>query len=225
MDVEEAASSSTTQRYLSTMQQQEVDQAFEQLFGYTWGTQFDLDEPQTRRERLLCRILGKRAAATILHTKSQRVVRASVHATKHAPPVAATFRQRPSPPNANHSLPLSASSVRQPSARLASATEPNTAATATKNTRHPPPPPPVGGGGVDSVLQALQEGHGTSTIAKTSADWEVFKDQTGLGDKLEEKAEGKDAFLNRQAFLTRVDHRTFELEKKDRDKERSKRGK
>jgi Bucentaur or craniofacial development len=62
-----------------------------------------------------------------------------------------------------------------------------------------------------------------STVQKTSNDWEQFKETTGLGDRLEEQAESSTAFLKRQDFLTRVDHRTFEIEKKDRDRERAKR--
>jgi hypothetical protein len=213
MDVEKEQPSSKSS-LLSTMQQLAVDRAFEQLFGYTWGTEFDLKEPQTRQENLLCRVLGKRAAATVLHSKNKRVIRVTaVKQVKHSSPTA----KRPSTQLSNKS------SVILTASPLAKVIEP----AKTTFTAQPLAVQVQGGpqGGVDQVLKALQEGQGTSTIAKTSADWEVFKDQTGLGGKLEEKAEGKDAFLNRQAFLTRVDHRTFELERSDRDKERTKRGK
>ncbi|GKY96476.1 hypothetical protein MPSEU_000607100 [Mayamaea pseudoterrestris] len=210
-DVDVAPSSflNQSQSHLSTMQQQDVDRVFEQLFGYKWGTQFDLGVPETRQEILLCRMLGKRAAATVLHTKSKskRVKRISAASEKPSSPIV-----RP-PLEETLLLPRAATGPTalnriEPVEIAAIAAAPIVATS----------------GNVDSVLKALEEGQGTSTIAKTSADWEVFKDQTGLGDKLEEKAEGKDAFLNRQAFLTRVDHRTFELERKDRDKERTKRG-
>jgi hypothetical protein len=63
-----------------------------------------------------------------------------------------------------------------------------------------------------------------TTIAKTSSDWETFKDESGLGTAIEEKARNKDSYLNRQDFLGRVDHRRFEVEKQERDRERAKRG-
>ena len=47
--------------------------------------------------------------------------------------------------------------------------------------------------------------------------------QYRLQDELEKKAQGKDAFLVKQDFMNRVDHRKFELEKEERDRERAKR--
>jgi hypothetical protein len=64
----------------------------------------------------------------------------------------------------------------------------------------------------------------TTTVAKTSADWEQFKETTGLGEKLEEQAESSTSYLKKQDFLHRVDHRKFELEKQERERERAKRG-
>ena len=79
-----------------------------------------------------------------------------------------------------------------------------------------------GGGGVDKLLQKLSKDNKVSTAAKTSADWDQFKDASGLGNKIEEHAESKDAYLKRQDFLQRVDHRKFELERQGREKERFK---
>ena len=63
-----------------------------------------------------------------------------------------------------------------------------------------------------------------STVRKTNDDWEQFKESDKqLQDELEKKAQGKDAFLVKQDFLNRVDHRKFELEKEERDRERAKR--
>jgi len=42
---------------------------------------------------------------------------------------------------------------------------------------------------------------------------------------LESRAEGNEAFLVKKDFLDRVDHRKFELEKQERDRERASRGK
>ena len=55
-------------------------------------------------------------------------------------------------------------------------------------------------------------------------DWEQFKDDSGLGETLEAAAQGNRAYLKKQDFLNRVDQRTFQLEKAERDKERAKRG-
>lgn len=81
------------------------------------------------------------------------------------------------------------------------------------------------GAGIDSVLQQIAGPSKITTVAKTSADWDVFKTETGLEAELEKKAQGKDAFLVKQDFLTRVDNRKFELERDERDKDRAKRGK
>ena len=45
-----------------------------------------------------------------------------------------------------------------------------------------------------------------------------------LQEELEKKAQGKDAFLVKEDFKSRVDRRKFELEKDVRDRERAKRG-
>lgn len=82
-------------------------------------------------------------------------------------------------------------------------------------------------GGIDSVLAELSGPQKISTITKTSADWDLFKDRSGLVDKeeLEKKTKGNDAFLVKKDFLQRVDVRQFEIEKKKRDKKRASSGK
>mmetsp|Transcript_3019 Transcript_3019/g.8725 ORF Transcript_3019/g.8725 Transcript_3019/m.8725 type:complete len:262 (+) Transcript_3019:41-826(+) len=79
-------------------------------------------------------------------------------------------------------------------------------------------------GGIDAVLANLGGPQKLSTVSKTSSDWDTFKDKTGLDDELEEKAKGKDAYLVKKDFLDRVDQRTFEVEKAERDRERAARG-
>ena len=86
------------------------------------------------------------------------------------------------------------------------------------------PPPPSAPGGIDAVLANLGGPQKLSTVAKTSSDWDTFKDKTGLDEELEEKAKGKDAYLVKKDFLDRVDQRTFEVEKAGRDRERAARG-
>ena len=82
--------------------------------------------------------------------------------------------------------------------------------------------------GVDNLLTELSRPEKLSTISKTSTDWDLFKAKNAdasLKEQLESRAEGNEAFLVKKDFLNRVDTRRFELEKKDRDRERSKRGK
>jgi hypothetical protein len=82
--------------------------------------------------------------------------------------------------------------------------------------------------GVDQLLNQIANGDDSMNVTtKTAADWETFKATAGGGlkDKLQEQALSKQAYLQRQDFLQRVDHRKFDLEKRERDQERSKRGK
>jgi hypothetical protein len=85
-----------------------------------------------------------------------------------------------------------------------------------------------GGGGVDDLLAEISKPEKLSAISKTSADWDLFKAKNAdatLGEQLENKARGNEAYLVKRDFLTRVDGRRFELEKAERDRERTKRGK
>ena len=84
--------------------------------------------------------------------------------------------------------------------------------------------PAKGNSKLDNVLAQLAGPTKISTVRKTNDDWEQFKESDKqLQDELEKKAQGKDAFLVKQDFLNRVDHRKFELEKEERDRERAKR--
>ncbi len=82
--------------------------------------------------------------------------------------------------------------------------------------------------GLDNLLQEMSRPEKLSTISKTSTDWDLFKSKNAdeaLKEQLESRAEGNDAFLVKKDFLDRVDHRRFELEKQERDRERASRGK
>ena len=81
--------------------------------------------------------------------------------------------------------------------------------------------------GLDTLLTTLSRPEKLSTISKTSADWDLFKTKNApeLKEELENKAQGKEAYLVKKDFLNRVDERRFEIEKGERDKERAKRGK
>jgi hypothetical protein len=77
---------------------------------------------------------------------------------------------------------------------------------------------------LDNVLKQIAGKKQMNTVEKTSNDWEGFKetDKT-LQDDLERTAQSKNAYLVKQDFLNRVDQRKFELEKVERDRERSRR--
>jgi hypothetical protein len=102
-----------------------------------------------------------------------------------------------------------ATSVAAPAAAPAAATAPAVAASNSN---------------LDTVLQQLSGPKRLNTVEKTSNDWESFKDaEATLKDELERTAQSKNAYLVKQDFLNRVDQRTFEIEKTQRDKERTSR--
>ena len=79
-----------------------------------------------------------------------------------------------------------------------------------------------GANNLDSLLTDLAGPSKVSTIAKTSSDWDTFKDKKGVGEELEKN--NKNGYLTKKDFLNRVDQRQFELEKAKRDVERARRG-
>jgi hypothetical protein len=202
MHEEEPKSNAGARLALSGMQEEAVNRAFEKLFGYPWGTYFAFHHGETsdskvslsRQENLLCEIFGAETAAQIL-LKNPTLQKKEIKVVRKP-----QYYKTPKP--------SASSAVSQPAPTASSKSQ---AATAPRK------------GGVQNLLQELSGPQTTTTVAKTHADWGQFKEQTGLGDKLEEQAESKAAFLKRQDFLERVDHRKFELEKKDRERERMQR--
>jgi len=75
-------------------------------------------------------------------------------------------------------------------------------------------------GRVDDVLEAIKGPKAVTTVAKSSADWDVFKEKEGLEDSL--KDAGQKGYLAKQEFLDRADHRAFERERDQRNAERAK---
>jgi Bucentaur or craniofacial development len=226
---------------LTPLQLQRVDDAFEELFGYKWGTLFELNssesESMTPAARVLCEILGPTAAARILQSRSSHATtETKSHTTVSLGGIASSVSTKPvAHKKQQHykASSIAASSVggTQSSERVTSKGPPLTTTTvsglaekattaaATATIKQAP-----ACSGVDSLLNQLNGPNKTSTIAKTAADWDQFKEVTGLGEKLEEQADSSTAYLKKQDFLTRVDHRTFELERKERDRNRAKRG-
>ncbi|XP_078724899.1 craniofacial development protein 1 isoform X2 [Lampetra fluviatilis] len=73
---------------------------------------------------------------------------------------------------------------------------------------------PGGAAGLSAVLGQIG-GKKTkmSTLEKSKMDWDQFKEGEGISDELATHNRGKAGYIERQAFLDRVDHRTFEIEK------------
>lgn len=172
---------------LSSIQKQRVDESFERIFGYKWGTEFQLPVQMSARERQFERVLGARIAAAVMRTGP-----------------AGRKRQLKAFKKPSHIYkPIVAATVTKPSSKAA----PRRSASAK---------------GMDSVLEGLQTKK-VSTVAKTHEDWDQFKDQTGLGEKLEAQTESNAAYLKRQDFLSRVDERRFDLERQERERSQLKR--
>ena len=185
-----------------------VDDAFERLFGYGWGTTFHLNESEmdsTKRE--LVKIFGVTTTARILNSRGSNK------------------RQKIS----QHTRILNYKDIQLPQEQQATVMETTvfagqTVQTARKQGSTKAKAPAAGNSKIDNVLAQLAGPKSISTVKKTDDDWEKFKESDKqLQDELEKKAQGKDAFLVKQDFMNRVDHRKFELEKEERDRERAKR--
>jgi len=74
--------------------------------------------------------------------------------------------------------------------------------------------------GLDSVLDDLKGPEKISTIAKTSTDWDGFKEKTGMSEEMEKAT--ANGYLVKKDFLNRCDTRQFENEKEGREKDRLK---
>lgn len=211
---------------LAPSQKKAVDEAFQELFGYSWGTSFQL--PRRRRlvsndetVNLLVQVLGPVRAARVLQSggaiRPRRKRQAKTTLVKWAKTTdsatAAGSSSSTTQPQKQYETKLFAGQKIQVAVASVKPKQTATAAAAASS------------GGIDNMLQQIAGPSKISTVAKTSADWDTFKTDTGLEAELEKKAQGKDAFLVKQDFLTRVDNRKFELERDVRDKERAKRGK
>lgn len=189
-----------------------VDESFERLFGYKWGTEFDFDENKVidSQARMLVEIFGPTKAARILKStatgpKRQKIATSSNSSSEHI-------------------------TINLPKSKTQTVIETKVfAGQAIQVTRQqmeePKPAVKAAGSSLDKVLAQLAGPVKISTVAKTSEDWEQFKQSDKqLQEELEKKAQGKDAFLVKEDFKSRVDRRKFELEKDVRDRERAKRG-
>lgn len=172
-----------------------VDEAFLRMFGYEWGTHFGLDRRLVSSgDNELVQIFGLSRAARIIG------VRGTAKRLKVGTEPCTKMLEYQ-----NLLLPtgLEASSNAVSAGKQVQ----------TKSKSQ-----------IDDVLEKLAGPSKTSTVKKTSDDWQAFKDtDKQLQDELEKQAQGKDAYLVKKDFLSRVDNRKFELEKEGRERERAKR--
>lgn len=69
------------------------------------------------------------------------------------------------------------------------------------------------------MIDSLKGPKTVSTIAKSSYDWDNFKEKEGLEDDLAKA--GQDGYLTKKDFLERVDNNLFQHEKQEREAKRS----
>lgn len=77
------------------------------------------------------------------------------------------------------------------------------------------PPPPLRSGGLSGLAGQLGSSKKTklSTLEKSKLDWDRFKNDEGIAEDLKSFNQGKQGFLERQAFLERADVKQFEIER------------
>lgn len=182
-----------------------VDNAFERLFGYSWGTTFAMDDTNmTGTARQLIDIFGTTKTARILNA------RGSIKRRRIEKQQILNYKDIELPENTK-------SIVMEDTVFAGQVIKAKASSTSSK--------PKKKAQNIDNVLDNLKGPSKMNTVEKTNNDWESFKESDKqLQDELEKRAQGKDAFLVKQDFLNRVDHRKFELEREERDRERAKRG-
>mmetsp|Transcript_7860 Transcript_7860/g.21921 ORF Transcript_7860/g.21921 Transcript_7860/m.21921 type:complete len:284 (+) Transcript_7860:59-910(+) len=201
---------------LSSIQKKQVDAVFEKLFGYSWGTEPSPDiSSHDSSHILLTKIFGSKKAAKVLFSVQRQ------RRTKESTTVKIVQKSSLPPKTAPKNQTPKASTLASQATRTAGVAA--AAAFPSDPTPKPSQQPPSVASGVDSLLHQMQDKKKTSTIMRTAMDWESFKEQSGtLGEKLEQHAESKGAYLKRQDFLNRVDNRKFEQERDDRERNRAK---
>jgi len=204
-----------------------VDEAFYRMYQYPWGESFSL-EPETCDDfdRELIRIFGRSMAAKISAGKRRKLLtKSSSNNNKHL--VLSSSSQSSKNSLTQLKYPASMDTIQLPTTTDSTPVVSSTKATSAGSKSGGAPPVVVSKpkSGIDSVLAQIAEPVKTSTVKKTSDDWESFKESDKqLQDELEKKAQSKDALLVRQDFLLRVDNRKFEIEKEERERERARRG-
>mmetsp|Transcript_19718 Transcript_19718/g.30403 ORF Transcript_19718/g.30403 Transcript_19718/m.30403 type:complete len:269 (+) Transcript_19718:151-957(+) len=210
---------------LTAKKRKAVDDAFEELFGYPFGTAFRMNSKRSRKtkefsksdkqEQILVDIFGPTAAARLIKNSISTFEKPKATSTNYLPPLSLK-KETITEVKRFAGKDITVQKVVDP----ASSSKMATAATATEIKEKQDPKK-----GIDHVLDQLNGPAKLTTVAKTSSDWDTFKEKEGVEEELEKKAQGKDAYLVKKDFLDRVDQRRFEHEKVARDKERAARGK
>lgn len=201
---------------LSASKRKAVDEVFEKLFGYPFGTRFVVKRRRpesvvSRRECILSDIFGPSVAAELLATSSTVRVKEGIRValpTTVEQTVTEVKRFAGRNITMTRKVMVDASLTENPSDL---SKHPVAAAAAAAPT------------GLDSVLAEISGPSKLSTVAKTSADWDLYKTKTGVEEELEKQAQSNKAYLVKQDFLKRVDERRFEHEKAQRDRQRASR--
>lgn len=218
--------------HLSASKRKAVDETFENLFGYPFGTTFCNKKRRTsnnnmavsKQESLLQQIFGPSVAAHLMAT-SKSVRAMEVNHVKLPLTVQQTVTEvkRFAGQDVTVEKKISVSTATSSDAAATTATADFTSNVAA--TMKQPPAAPSASSGLDGVLAEIAGPSKLSTVAKTSADWDSFKTKTGVEQELEKQAQSNKAFLVKQDFLKRVDERRFEHERSQREKERAARNK
>ena len=72
--------------------------------------------------------------------------------------------------------------------------------------------------GLSEMIDGISKKRGITTVEKSSYDWEKYKEENKLQEELQDAS--KAGFVEKQAFLHRVDERQFEIERSIRERER-----
>lgn len=197
---------------MSNKKRSAIDEAFERMFGYEWGTSFSLLNGNE-----LVEILGSTRAARIVGTrKRQRILATSdSNATLSSKPL---LQRQPVTLSDCQNITLPPKEDGQNIETRVYAGQEISVTTSEATTKQPNN---QGDKNIDMVLAQLAGPSKINTIQKTNSDWETFKGRDKqLQEELESQAQGRNAFLVKQDFLNRVDHRKFEMEKEQRNRER-----
>lgn len=228
--------------HLSATKRKAVDEAFERLFGYPFGTSFRNKKRRTstatqptvssKRESLLQQVFGPSVAAQLIATSNSvrdyetKHVELPLGVVEQTVTEVKRFAGRNIVVEKKVTVHGNDATTESGDSKLPASNTTNAAAAAATTTEKqptppPPPPPPAAKGGLDSVLAEIAGPSKLSTVAKTSADWDSYKTKAGVEEELEKQAQSNKAYLVKQDFLKRVDERRFEHERAQRDQERA----
>jgi Bucentaur or craniofacial development len=230
-----------------------VDEAFQRIFGYAWGTELVIDNDDSLPKELIQIFGSKQKVAQILRLPSigggggGDVPKDAARLLTQPIVVVTTSSGKRKGTTSNFTIKNSNShnnnfkrrrrledqdykNIELPKDVVASLSASKTAegitseSAASQKAASTAATAKNNSSNLDSVLQQLAGAKKPNTVEKTNEDWESFKEtDKTLQDELERTAQSKNAYLVKQDFLNRVDQRRFEIEKSERDQERARR--